>query len=87
MADREKVINALGRCESYGYCKDTNCPYHESVNCLELLRKDALSLLKEQKEVVRCIDCKHYDSETGICAKGITHGYAAEWFCADGEGR
>jgi hypothetical protein len=51
MADREKVINALGRCESYGYCEDRNCPYYENTHCLELLRKDALILLKEQEQV------------------------------------
>ena len=49
MTDREKVINALGRCESYGYCKDMDCPYYKNTNCLELLRKDALVLLKEQE--------------------------------------
>lgn len=49
MTDREKVINALGRCESYGYCEDKDCPYYENVSCLELLRKDALELLKGQE--------------------------------------
>lgn len=52
MPDREKVINALGRCESYGYCEDMNCPYYKNTNCLELLRKDALILLKEQEPVL-----------------------------------
>ena len=52
MTDREKVINALERCESYGYCEDTGCPYYENVHCLELLRKDALTLLKEQEPVL-----------------------------------
>lgn len=56
--DREKVINALGRCESYGYCEDTNCPYYENLSCLELLRKDALELLKMEQP--RCKDCLHY---------------------------
>ena len=49
--DKEKVINALERCESYGYCQDTDCPYYENTHCLELLRKDALILLKEYKPV------------------------------------
>ena len=44
----EKVMNALGRCESYGYCEDKQCPYYECTGCLDLLRKDALSLLKTQ---------------------------------------
>ena len=53
MTDKEKVINALGRCESYGYCEDMDCPYYKNTNCLELLRKDALILLKEQEERIK----------------------------------
>lgn len=53
MADKEKVINALWRCESYGYCEDMDCPYYKNTHCLELLRKDALILLKEQEERIK----------------------------------
>lgn len=56
MADREKVINALGRCESYGYCDDKRCPYYENTGCLESLRKDALELLKAQEPRVMAYD-------------------------------
>lgn len=49
LADREKVIDALKRCESYGICNDEQCPYYDNVSCLEMVRKDALSLLKAQK--------------------------------------
>ena len=92
MPDRGKVINALGRCESYGYCEDMNCPYYKNTNCLELLRKDALILLKEQdncencaiaiedrQPVVRCKNCKHHLE----CDYWIENG--DDWFCADGE--
>ncbi len=48
MNDLEKVMNALRRCESYGYCEDKQCPYYECTGCLDLLRKDTLSLLKTQ---------------------------------------
>lgn len=51
MPDRKKVINALGRCESYGYCEDKRCPYYKDTSCLESMRKDALELLKEQEAV------------------------------------
>lgn len=47
MPDREKVINALGRCESYGYCEDELCPYYGDTGCLESMRKDALELLND----------------------------------------
>lgn len=44
----------------------------------------ALDALR-QPEIVRCEDCDNYDSETGRCAKGVVHGCAETWFCADGE--
>lgn len=49
MAELEKVIDGLRRCESYGYCEDKQCPYYECAGCLELLRSDALSMLKAQE--------------------------------------
>ena len=87
MTDAEKVIKGLTLCDvgSDGYCYEKECPYYQN-ECMYGLKNDILSLLKEQETVVRCKDCKFYDSETGICAKGITHGYAAEWFCGDGKG-
>ena len=56
MDDREKVMNALRRCESYGYCEDRDCPYYENTNCLEMLRKDALELLKEQENQIEQLE-------------------------------
>lgn len=56
MTDREKVINALGRCESYGYCEDKRCPYYEDTGCLESMRKDALELLKEQEQRINFLE-------------------------------
>ena len=49
MPDREKVINALERCDLYELCVDDSCPYYRDAACLEKLRQDALALLKEQK--------------------------------------
>lgn len=77
MADRKKVINALGRCESYGYCEDKRCPYYKDTSCLESMRKDALELLKEQ-EAVKPILVKLYPHDVykcgncGHCAVGTT---------------
>ena len=45
----------------------------------------AIKFMKEQKTIVLCKNCKYYDPDTGICAKGYMHGYANTWFCADGE--
>lgn len=35
--------------------------------------------------VVRCKDCKHYDSETQSCLDGLDGIFQPDWFCADGE--
>ena len=62
MPDREKVIKGLKFCCGTGMCFD-GCPYHEvSQNideCTSQLALEALELLKEQPEIVRCRDCKH----------------------------
>ena len=87
MADIEKVIKGLEYCIADEYCDD--CPYTDE--CFELddepygekLMRDALELIKEQKQVVYCKDCKHY-GEQGICP---TFSPKADWFCANGERR
>lgn len=56
MDDREKVIEGLERCDLYGYCADKQCPYYENVLCHELLRSDALSLLKAQEPRVLTLE-------------------------------
>ena len=35
--------------------------------------------------VVRCKECKHYDSETQSCLDGLDGIFQPDWFCADGE--
>ena len=67
MPDREKVINALGRCESYGYCEDMDCPYYKNTNCLELLRKEALTLLKEKEPKPITITTNEYGMKFYHC--------------------
>ena len=44
----------------------------------------AIMMLKEQPEIVRCKDCKHFD---GIDCEttGIVNIMDTNWFCADGE--
>ena len=60
MADREKVIQGLNAHKN-GDCTE-NCPYYsdDEDGCLRNLIDDALELLKEQAEIVRCKDCKYY---------------------------
>ena len=61
MPDREKVIKGLECCTSEQACK--GCPYSQSetghlcsFNCIH----DALALLKEQQNIVRCKDCSNW---------------------------
>lgn len=53
---------------------------------------DILALLKEQPQIVRCKDCKHY--KDGFCYNPNTYddektrgNTVPDWFCADGERR
>ena len=99
MPDRENVIKALECClkeSDHLYsnpCKD--CPY-EGKECIDRMKAEALALLKEQKAVVRCKDCRYgqfcTNGETTYqCFKwnsnefGVLH--EQEWFCADGEAK
>ena len=36
-------------------------------------------------ELIRCKDCKHYDSDTQSCLDGLDGIFQPDWFCADGE--
>ena len=36
-------------------------------------------------DIVRCMDCKHYDSETQSCLDGLDGIFQPDWYCADGE--
>ena len=97
MPDREKVIKGLELCthdislsnneHKDDYCK--SCPYHDSNNsyCFnqQNLMKDALALLKEVPEIVRCKDCKHHGKDTCGAVAGIAYPPPDDWFCADGE--
>jgi len=86
MPDREKVIKAIEICYS-GKHNCTECELFHVEDCNDQLMRNVLELLKEQETIVRCKDCKHYDTITGMCGKGNTHGYADTWSCADGEWR
>lgn len=53
---------------------------------------NAISVASDRLEfkdevVVRCIDCKHYDSITQSCNTGWDGIFLPDFFCADGERR
>lgn len=86
--EREKILNGL-RCHAgceQGFDCDT-CDYIGHSDCSEILAKDALNLLKEQPEIVRCKDC--WKREFDNCPFNEFCGFKPDddWFCADGERR
>ena len=72
MPDREKVIRGLECCHKRGECRNCpyfDCPYWENNdNCMVQLLKDALELLKVQKEERKRLItwlakfCRHIDN-------------------------
>ena len=100
MTDKEKVIKGYECClRINGGCKD--CPYWDktkSNKCERKLKRDAIAVLKEQPQIVRCKDCKYYNKSGHFCkssklmnktADAMVHTYGMDvyddWFCADGE--
>lgn len=87
--DREKVIKGLEHCAKEADCR--GCVYFKEMvghyegykcNCMS----DALALLKEQPDIVRCKDCKWYDPRCALCDNcGLPR--EPRFFCADGRRR
>ena len=73
--DKEKVIDELIKLKRF-----LPSTMWEPIN-------DAIAMLKEQKELVRCADCRHAEvSQSGLIkCRGIFR--SREWYCADGERR
>jgi len=83
MEDIEKVIKDLD--ELYRLIYQSNVD-GEILGSLH----DAIALLKDQQDVVRCKDCLHWDDHMEECSNSdsicFRNGWTKpEWFCADGE--
>ena len=52
---------------------------------IEQLNRFVNGFSRDAMPVVRCKDCKHYDSETQSCLDGLDGIFQPDWFCADGE--
>ena len=94
MTDREKVIKGLRICidKVPGEYTCDKCPYETHGNECEIdLSEDALALLKEQPEIIRCKDCVKRETSACPCSStGDPHLDWVpddDWFCADGERR
>ena len=94
MPNREKVLLALEHHKGTAVCN--GCPYAEDDDTHEgycPVYDDAIALLKEQPEIVRCKDCKHWG--TNDCSMynlwsnvwGDDEPTPDEWFCPIGERR
>ena len=98
--NRDEVISGLEKCAA-SECNE-KCQY-SSINCgcRPRLMLDAMELLKEQPEIVRCKDCKHAvlttSGEVKYCKcwqsdEDGTYGgdplyLDGNYYCADGERR
>jgi hypothetical protein len=87
MIDKWRVIKSL-ECHFDTKLDCSDCIYNLGYNCLSSLLKDALKLLKEQPDIVRCGECKYYSN--GFCYNPNTFdektcgNTVPDWFCADG---
>lgn len=90
--NRDEVISGLEKCAA-SECNE-KCPY-SSINCgcRPRLMLDAMELLKEQPEIVRCQDCKNWVGNGTdpsklpywLPCKGLMR--EPDYFCADGKRR
>lgn len=90
MVDRKQTIYDIERCTCHvpGACRDCS-KYkegHPPLSCMEDLLNDALELLKEQPEIVKCKDCAFRDPRDGMC-EHVLQMRDPDWYCADGERR
>ncbi len=85
MPDKEKVMNALERCEPYGLCVDDSCPYFRVAACLEKLRQDALALLKEQETKQAIITTNSYGTKFYHCPRcnRDLYAYPRQSYCSN----
>ena len=84
MSDRDKVIEALEICAA-GTNSCIKCPMKDKCHGVSnAAMVAAIKLLKEQEEVVRCVDCKHYMTIHCNCGGCFI---SDDWYCADGERR
>lgn len=94
MPDREKVIDELKELCEYLFHEYKVCYHGDAEDTYNrfLIANNALELLKDQCDIIRCKDCKYwknkymeYDVHPWLpCMVINTRG---NWFCANGERR
>lgn len=91
MADTKKVIRMLNNTLRHCHNLYNHVTSEEQTWLAEINQgaKDALELLKEQPDIVRCKECKYYSN--GFCYNPNTFdektcgNTVPDWYCADGE--
>ena len=87
MTDREKVIKGL-EIHTKPNSRCVGCPYPNNGLCGDQLYVDALALLKEQPEIIRCKDCEHYTGGfDGYCNRWFRRAGGEMAFCSSGRKR
>lgn len=86
MPDVENVISHLQIIHTWAeFARERDLQFFTPKHLEDIAQwsDDALNLLKEQKAVVRCCDCKHWDSQCHSCEHfdGIMQ---PDFYCADG---
>ena len=79
MADTKQVIDILGIITNG---LKTGKTLYNDTTCMWL--EEAIEHLKEYQKIVKCKDCKYYNTLMGYCKDGQSYP-SSEWFCADGE--
>lgn len=96
MPDREKVIKDLEGYRDREFVKEGITVFDNDPRYRKLIIGNAIALLKNIPEIVRCKDCgfgeacKNGRGEHGVMcynSHSANHGWVHEhdWFCADGE--
>lgn len=84
--DRKTTISNLET--NIRWIEDIECHQFPGWGNVTMAMRDAVELLKEQQETVRCKDCdnRECDGRAGTVVCGITgDSHSRLWFCADGE--
>ena len=88
MPDRKEVITHLQIIHTWAeFARERGMCFSDThlVNIAQWIN-DAITMLKEQPEIVWCKDCKYFDG-LDCMVNEITNIMDTDWFCADGERR
>lgn len=86
--DRESVITHLQIIHTWaGFARERDLQFFTAKHLEDIAQwaDDAIALLKEQKAVVRCKNCRYWEDPENCSVYDLER--PEDWFCADGEPR